>query len=105
MEKFVCNPLDLEYRYQYRTSLMGGHSLSREAADPTMLLFHGTYYLFASMSGGFWYSDDLAQWDFKETPELPIYDYALHLLRQCRPAARGFSAPVRALRFLGPGPL
>lgn len=76
MEKLVCNPLDLEYRYQYRTSLMGGHSLSREAADPTMLLFHGTYYLFASMSGGFWYSDDLAQWDFKETPELPIYDYA-----------------------------
>ena len=39
MEKWICNPLDLEYRYQYRTSLMGGHSLAREAADPTLLLF------------------------------------------------------------------
>ena len=76
MEKWICNPLDLEYRYQYRTSLMGGYSLAREAADPTLLLFRDTYYLFASMSGGFWYSDDLADWKFKETPELPIYDYA-----------------------------
>ena len=76
MEKWICNPLDLEYRYQYRTSLMGGCSLAREAADPTLLLFKDIYYLFASMSGGFWYSDDLADWKFKETPELPIYDYA-----------------------------
>ena len=76
MEKWICNPLDLEYRYQYRTSLMGGHSLAREAADPTLLLFQDTYYLFASMSGGFWYSDDLADWKFREAPELPIYDYA-----------------------------
>ena len=68
MKKWICNPLDLEYRYQYRTSLVGGHSLAREAADPTLLLFNDTYYLFASMSGGFWYSDDLAVWKFKETP-------------------------------------
>ena len=76
MDKIICNPLDLEYRYQYRTSPMGGASLSREAADPTVVLFKETYYLFASMSGGFWYSDDLYEWKFKETPELPIYDYA-----------------------------
>lgn len=76
MKKWICNPLDLEYRYQYRTSYMGEYSLAREAADPTLLLFGDTYYLFASMSGGFWYSDDLAEWHFKETPELPVYDYA-----------------------------
>lgn len=76
MKKMLCNPLDLEYRYQYRTSLAGGASLAREAADPTVLLFQDTYFLFASMSGGFWYSDDLWDWQFKETPELPIYDYA-----------------------------
>ncbi len=76
VKKVICNPLDLDYRYQYRTGPMGGASLSREAADPTMLLFQDTYYLFASMSGGFWYSDDLADWKFKATPELPIYDYA-----------------------------
>ena len=27
MEKWICNPLDLEYRYQYRTSLVGGHTV------------------------------------------------------------------------------
>ena len=77
VKKVICNPLDLDYRYQYRTGPMGGVSLSREAADPTMLLFQDTYFLFASMSGGFWYSDDLADWKFKAAPELPIYDYAL----------------------------
>lgn len=76
MKKIICNPLDLDYRYQYRTGRMGGRSVAREAADPTMLLFGDTYFLFASMSGGFWYSDDLYTWQFKETPELPVYDYA-----------------------------
>ena len=50
--------------------------MSREAADPTVLLYRDQYLLFASMSGGFWYSEDLAEWKFRETPELPIYDYA-----------------------------
>ncbi len=89
----MCNPLNLEYRYQIRKngeipeamkSLLPKEALDtpvppsiyREAADPTVVLFKDTYYLFASMSGGFWYSDDLYDWQFKETPELPIYDYA-----------------------------
>ena len=75
MAKIICNPLNLEYRYQNRVE--GGRpSLSREGADPTMLLWRDKYLLFVSMSGGFWYSDDLANWQFHETPELPIYDYA-----------------------------
>ena len=73
--KIICNPLNLEYRYQNRIE-DGRKSLSREAADPTVMLFKDTYLLFASMSGGFWYSDDLVDWKFHETPELPIYDYA-----------------------------
>lgn len=75
MKKLICNPLNLEYRYQIKKSRLG-NALFREAADPTMILFNDTYYLFASMSGGFWYSDDLCNWMFKPTPELPIYDYA-----------------------------
>ena len=31
----------------------------REGADPTLVYFKGKYYLFVSMSAGFWYSDDL----------------------------------------------
>jgi hypothetical protein len=90
MKKIICNPLNLEYRYQIKKTgslaFLGiaapkeetppKFKLFREAADPTVLLFKGVYYLFASMSGGFWYSDDLYSWKFKETPELPIYDYA-----------------------------
>ena len=76
MKKYICNPLNLEYRYQIKQTVMCEAGVFREAADPTMLLFNDTYYMFASMSGGFWYSDDLYDWNFKETPELPIFDYA-----------------------------
>ena len=75
MSKIICNPMDLEYRYQIKTGQMG-EGVYREAADPTVVVFQGVYLLFASMSGGFWHSRDLARWHFHETPELPIYDYA-----------------------------
>lgn len=75
MSKLFCNPLNLEYRYQIKDALTG-KGVFREAADPTLVLFNGKYLLFCSMSGGFWYSDDLVDWSFRETPDLPIYDYA-----------------------------
>lgn len=76
MKNLISNPLDLDYKYQFMTDTMNGYSVNREAADPTVILFKGYYLLFASMSGGFWYSTDLVSWDFKYTPELPRYDYA-----------------------------
>jgi len=75
MEKIICNPMNLEYRYQIKDALTG-KGVFREAADPTMVVFRNRYLLFCSMSGGFWYSDDLYDWKFHETPELPIYHYA-----------------------------
>lgn len=75
MKKIICNPLNLEYRYQIKEGY-AGKAVFREAADPTMVLFKEKYLLFASKSGGFWYSDNLCDWRFKETPELPYYDYA-----------------------------
>lgn len=69
-----CNPLDLGYRYQHmKENAVLAH---REGADPTLTLFKGTYYLFVSMSAGFWYSQDLLNWSFHEDPNLLIYDYA-----------------------------
>ena len=73
--KIICNPLNLMYRYQIR-EIRKKHHVFREAADPTMILHNDKYLLFCSMSGGFWYSDDMYDWKFHETPELPIYDYA-----------------------------
>jgi xylan 1,4-beta-xylosidase len=35
----------------------------REAADPTMVVYKGEYYLFASKSGGYFHSTDLINWD------------------------------------------
>lgn len=70
-----CNPIDLSYRVQNLVAARK-HTVFREAADPSVVLFQGAYYLFASMSGGFWMSPDLANWTFVATPELPNYDYA-----------------------------
>ncbi|WP_111706827.1 family 43 glycosylhydrolase [Lutibacter citreus] len=66
----VCNPMDLSYRF------MPDGVSRREAADPTVILFKDTYFLFASKSGGYWYSDDLTKWTFIETNEIPTEEYA-----------------------------
>ena len=70
-----CNPLDLSYRYQHHKE---GEKCCgvREGADPTLIFFKGVYYVFVSMSAGFWYSKDLLNWEFHEDTELLIYDYA-----------------------------
>jgi xylan 1,4-beta-xylosidase len=66
-----CNPLDLNYRFQFTDS-----ASYREAADPTMIRFGGKYILFVSHSGGYWYSDDLLRWEYLPVATLPIEDYA-----------------------------
>ena len=75
MKQTYCNPLDLGYRYQHMKE--GPRTAGfREGADPTLVYFKGRYYLFVSMSAGFWYSDDLLNWNFHADPNLLIYDYA-----------------------------
>lgn len=73
-----CNPVNGQYRYQFiqdpRTGML---SINREAADPSLILYHGRYYMYASMTLGVWVSDDLAHWENYRLPdELPLYDYA-----------------------------
>ena len=73
--KYFCNPLNLEYKYQFNKQ--GENvSVSREAADPSLILFKGRYYLFISMSCGFWYSDDMLDWKFHPLKNFQGYDYA-----------------------------
>lgn len=66
-----CNPLNLPYQYQHY-----GNGAHREAADPTMILYKGRYYMFASMTGGFFWSDDLLNWNYHQNPNLDLYRYA-----------------------------
>lgn len=70
-QRILLNPLNLAYKYQHY-----GKAAHREAADPTLILFKGRYYLFASMSGGFYHSKDLLNWEWHENRKLELYRYA-----------------------------
>ena len=70
-EKPCCNPLNLNYRFQYTDSVS-----YREAADPAMIRYKDKFILFVSHSGGYWYSDDLHDWTYLPVSSLPIEDYA-----------------------------
>ncbi len=69
--KTFCNPVNLNYRFQFTDS-----NSYREAADPAMMRFKDKYILFASHSGGYWFSDDLLKWNYLPVKSLPIEDYA-----------------------------
>ncbi|KRF21821.1 family 43 glycosylhydrolase [Phycicoccus sp. Soil803] len=81
----VCNPVDLPYRYQdvrsgspvEDTGLPAmTRSVYREGADPSVVLFRGRFFMFVSMSRGFWHSVDLVTWEYFPTDKLPALDYA-----------------------------
>lgn len=64
-----CNPINLNYRFQKSGPY-------REAADPVITIYKGKYFLYASHSGGYWYSDTMLNWKFIQIKSLPIEDYA-----------------------------
>lgn len=73
--RIVTNPLNLNYRFQPKDESR------REAADPVLEYFKGYYYLFASKSGGYWRSDDLADWEYIPCTTIPtLEDYAPTIL-------------------------
>ena len=61
-----CNPLELPYRFEYKKP---SH---RTSADPTIVTYQGTYFLFASYVGGFYYSDDLVNWKLHQNENMPL---------------------------------
>ncbi|KUP23516.1 family 43 glycosylhydrolase [Paenibacillus sp. DMB5] len=76
---YLCNPLNIEYKYQI-VEFMGKRGAFREAADPTLIIFHGEYYLFPSMTAGFLTSPNLVEWTFHPLEGVPVYDYAPDVL-------------------------
>ena len=78
--KTFCNPLDLNYAYRVYDDIDNKKSpVCLEAADPVIVTFKGEYYLFSSITKGYWVSDDLSNWDFIhcDDSQLPnIYNYA-----------------------------
>ncbi len=65
-----CNPLNLNYRLEL------DEPSRRAAADPTVVVFRGHYFLFASKSGGYWHSEDLSGWDLITTDDLPLEEWS-----------------------------
>ena len=61
-----CNPLNISYRFGFNAPSF------RVAGDPVIVLYKDNYYLFATQSGGYWYSSDLLNWNFVTTPDLPF---------------------------------
>lgn len=81
---YICNPLNVPYRYQFNKPQIQGMletapvQVAREAADPSMICFHGKYYIFASMTLSVWVSEDLVHWESYRLPDyLPLYDLSL----------------------------
>jgi hypothetical protein len=72
-----CNPLDLDYGYTpfERFATAGRH---RTTADPMIVPFKGTYYLFSTNQKGYWHSPDLGKWQFESrsflNPENTVLD-------------------------------
>ena len=55
-----CNPLDLNYQYNFE-HVNDGRSY-RSGADPVIVNHGGEYYLFGTIAQGWWHSRDLSQW-------------------------------------------
>jgi xylan 1,4-beta-xylosidase len=73
-----CNPIDLSYRYNFEQ--LNERISYRSAADPVIVPHKGEYYLFATISGGYWRSKDLLRWEFITPSMWPMEDI-------CAPAA------------------
>ena len=87
--RIIANPVDLNYRFQ------SGQPGNREAADPECHYFKGEYYLFASVSGGYWSSPDLVKWTYipcktigtieNYAPTVLVYNDALYYMASGSP--------------------
>ena len=70
--------MDIDYKYNFEQL---NDSISyRSGADPVIINHKGEYYLFVTISGGWWHSKDLLQWDFVVPNKWPMED-------MCAPAA------------------
>lgn len=73
-----CNPIDLGYRYNFEQ--MNEGISYRSGADPVIITHKNEYYLFVTISGGWWHSKDLVNWNYIVPDKWPMED-------MCAPAA------------------
>lgn len=77
-QQTYCNPMDIGYRYNWEQ--INKKISYRSGADPVIITHKGEYYLFVTISGGYWRSTDLINWKYITPSRWPMED-------MCAPAA------------------
>ena len=77
-QKTYCNPVDINYQYNFEQ--LNEKISYRSGADPVIVNHKGEYYLFVTISGGYWHSKDLIHWTYIKPDKWPFED-------MCAPAA------------------
>lgn len=83
-QKTYCNPINIDYGYCPIPNMVtqGKH---RTTADPVIVNFKGKYFMFSTNQWGYWWSDDMNNWNFVSRkflkPDANVYD------ELCAPAA------------------
>lgn len=70
--------MDINYRYNFEQ--LNERISYRSGADPVLINHKGEYYLFVTISGGWWHSKDLLHWNYIVPDKWPMED-------MCAPAA------------------
>src|SRR5436190_21585860 len=81
-QKAFCNPVDINYQYNFEQKARG--ISFRSGADPVIVNHRGEYYLFVTISGGYWHSKDLVNWRYLKPDVTP---HACPKEDMCAPAA------------------
>ena len=69
-QRTYINPIDLDYRYNFEDMNQGASY--RTGADPAIVNFNGTYYVFLTLADGYWRSTDLIHWSFVTPSRWPL---------------------------------
>ncbi|HEY0740768.1 MAG TPA: family 43 glycosylhydrolase [Chryseosolibacter sp.] len=77
-QRTYCNPMDINYRYNFEQ--LQEKISYRSGADPVIVNHMGEYFLFVTISGGYWHSKDLVNWNYIVPDKWPMED-------MCAPAA------------------
>jgi xylan 1,4-beta-xylosidase len=62
-QKTYCNPVNIDYGYTPIPNF-SGWGRHRATADPVIVNYKGDYYLFSTNQWGYWWSNDMLNWNF-----------------------------------------
>ena len=82
-QQTYCNPMDINYQYNFEQKPAG--ISFRSGADPVIVNHLGEYYLFVTISGGWWHSKDLLHWNYVKPKLKPPHTWPKEDM--CAPAA------------------